>query len=63
MVNDVIDYAMVEAINNIGHVMGIETIAERVEDGSFLETLRRIGVDYAQGYAIEEPRPGHISCH
>jgi EAL domain-containing protein (putative c-di-GMP-specific phosphodiesterase class I) len=57
MVNDPIDRAMVEAINNIGHVMKIETIAEFVENDAILEALRRIGVDYAQGYGIERPRP------
>ncbi|PTQ80024.1 PAS domain S-box-containing protein/diguanylate cyclase (GGDEF)-like protein [Nitrosospira multiformis] len=62
IINDPIDHAMVEAINHIGHVMKIETIAEWVEDQSFLEVLRRIGVDYAQGYAIEEPRPAITLC-
>jgi EAL domain-containing protein (putative c-di-GMP-specific phosphodiesterase class I) len=57
MVNDAIDYAMVEAINNIGHVMGIETIAESVENDFILHALQKIGVDYAQGYAIEKPGP------
>jgi EAL domain-containing protein (putative c-di-GMP-specific phosphodiesterase class I) len=57
MINDPIDRAMVEAINNIGHVMKIETIAEFVENDSTLEALRGIGVDFAQGYGIERPRP------
>jgi molecular chaperone DnaK len=41
---------MVEAIHRIGHVMGIETIAESVEHESTLTHLRDIGVNYAQGY-------------
>ena len=57
MINDPIDRAMVEAINHIGHVMKIETIAEFVENNAILEALRGIGVDYAQGYGIERPRP------
>jgi diguanylate cyclase (GGDEF)-like protein/PAS domain S-box-containing protein len=56
MIDDPIDHAMVEAINHIGHVMHIETIAEFVENDAILEALRRIGVDYAQGYGIEKPR-------
>ncbi|MBA2659750.1 MAG: EAL domain-containing protein [Nitrosospira sp.] len=56
MVGDPIDHAMVEAINHIGHVMHIETIAEFVENNATLGALRRIGVDYAQGYGIEKPR-------
>ncbi|MDQ3185622.1 MAG: EAL domain-containing protein [Pseudomonadota bacterium] len=56
MIDDPIDRAMVEAINHIGHVMQIETIAEFVENDAILEALRRIGVHYAQGYGIERPR-------
>lgn len=61
MIADPIDQAMVEAINHIGHVMHIETIAEFVEDGIVLSALRRIGVDYAQGYGVERPRPSSFS--
>ncbi len=57
MARDRIDAAMVEAINNIGHVMGIKTIAEWVENPETLEGLRRIGVDYAQGYLFGRPAP------
>ncbi len=56
MINNPIDRAMVEAINHIGHVMQICTIAEFVENAETLEALRTIGVDYAQGYGIERPR-------
>ena len=49
-VRDPIDRAMVEAINQVGHVMGIRTIAEFVENDEILQHLREIGVDYAQGY-------------
>jgi EAL domain-containing protein (putative c-di-GMP-specific phosphodiesterase class I) len=54
---DPVEYAMVEAIHRVGHVMRLKTVAEGVESLDTLETLRRIGVDYAQGYAIAEPRP------
>jgi EAL domain-containing protein (putative c-di-GMP-specific phosphodiesterase class I) len=57
MLVDPIDSAMVEAINRIGHVMGKRTIAEFVESDDVLASLRRIGVDYAQGYAIAKPKP------
>lgn len=48
---------MVRAINQIGHVMNIKTIAEGVESAEVLSRLGSIGVDYAQGYAIGRPRP------
>ena len=57
MLLDPIDCAMVEAINNIGHVMGIRTIAEFVENDQIQQKLREMGVDYAQGYGIEKPHP------
>ena len=57
MINDPIDHSMVEAINQIGHVMGIKTIAEFVENKATFEILRKIGIDYAQGYYFSEPFP------
>jgi len=52
---DPVDYAMVEAINQIGHVMGLYTIAESVENSVVLGRLRTLGVDYAQGFGLHEP--------
>ena len=46
-----------KTINDIGHVMGIKTIAEYVEDNTVIILLRELGVDYAQGYAISKPAP------
>jgi len=57
MVDDVIDRAMVEAINNIGHVMRMRTIAEWVESDAALVLAQQMGIDFAQGYAISMPRP------
>jgi len=56
MVNDPVDAAVVETINRIGHVMGIRTIAESVENHDTLQSLRQLGVNFAQGSAIAEPR-------
>lgn len=63
MLNDSIDTAMVEAINKIGHTMNIETIAEFVEDEATLDAVRRIGVDFAQGYVISKPIPIEIGLY
>ncbi|HEU0187053.1 MAG TPA: EAL domain-containing protein [Gallionellaceae bacterium] len=57
MVDDPVDYAMVQAINTVGHVMGIKTIAEYVENDAILKKLRVLGVDFAQGYGIRKPCP------
>ena len=47
-----INRALVKAINEVGHVMGIRTIAEFVEDAQTLAAVRELGIDYAQGYAV-----------
>jgi len=57
MVNNKIDHAMVAAINQIGHVMNIQTIAEFVESDQIIHKLKKMNVDYAQGYAISRPIP------
>ncbi|MFT5350966.1 MAG: diguanylate cyclase (GGDEF)-like protein/PAS domain S-box-containing protein, partial [Gammaproteobacteria bacterium] len=54
---DPIDFAMVRSINEIGHVMGKETIAEFVENDAILDVVRSIGINYAQGLAIDKPVP------
>lgn len=56
IVADENDYVMVRSINDLAHYMGIQTIAEYVEDDAILARLAEIGVDYAQGYGIERPR-------
>lgn len=50
-----VDQVMVQAINSVGHAMNLKTIAEFVESESVLAELRRIGVDYAQGFGIGTP--------
>lgn len=52
---DSVDESMVKAIHEVGHAMGIETIAERVETKKVLEKLGAIGVEFAQGYYIARP--------
>jgi diguanylate cyclase (GGDEF)-like protein/PAS domain S-box-containing protein len=57
IIDDAIDRAMVKSINEIGHVMGMETIAEFVENDEIKGMLREIGVNFAQGYGIAKPIP------
>lgn len=47
------DLAMVKSMHQIAHALGLKTIAEYVENPATLAMLERIGVDYAQGHAIE----------
>ena len=55
--DNAIDQAMVAAINNIGHVMGLLTIAEFVESRDVCDLLRVQGIDYAQGFGLARPMP------
>jgi diguanylate cyclase (GGDEF)-like protein/PAS domain S-box-containing protein len=57
LVADPIHAALVGSINQIGHVMGLRTIAEAVEDEPALAALRALGVDYVQGYHVHRPQP------
>ncbi|MEA1890824.1 MAG: EAL domain-containing protein [Pseudomonadota bacterium] len=55
MGKDKMSKAIVEAINSIGHVAGLETIGEHTESEEILQTLKELGVDFAQGYVIQKP--------
>ncbi|MEE4377155.1 MAG: EAL domain-containing protein [Candidatus Competibacteraceae bacterium] len=57
IVEDPIDSALVKSINEVGKVMGLQTVAEFVENEAILNRVRELGVDYAQGYAINRPKP------
>ena len=52
-----VDRSLVTTINQLGHDVGLRTIAEHVEDVSVIRALQEIGVDWAQGRAIAEARP------
>ncbi len=54
---DIIDRTMVEAIQQVGKVMGLKTVAEHVENEEILKVLEEIGVDYAQGHYLGKPEP------
>ena len=47
----------VAAIISIGHIMNLEVIAEGVEEGDQMETLRDIGCDFIQGFIWGRPMP------
>jgi diguanylate cyclase (GGDEF)-like protein/PAS domain S-box-containing protein len=49
--------SIVRSMNDVGHALGMSTIAEFVENDAVIEVLRGIGVDYLQGYGYARPRP------
>jgi EAL domain-containing protein (putative c-di-GMP-specific phosphodiesterase class I) len=57
MMVSTVDHDLVEAINEVGHIMGIKTIAEYAHSAAIVERLKELGVDCAQGDAIGLPVP------
>jgi diguanylate cyclase (GGDEF)-like protein/PAS domain S-box-containing protein len=54
---DPINCAITEAINQVAHVMIIETVGQCADSTTTLALLKTLGVDHAQGYAISAPCP------
>jgi len=57
ILHDPIDREMVRSINEIGHLTGKLTIAEFAENDEIIAMLKGMGVDYAQGYGVSQPKP------
>ena len=47
--------AMVGALAELGHALGLDVIAEGVETDAQLELLREVGCDAVQGHAVGRP--------
>lgn len=54
---DPADRALVEAVVNAAHALGLRVIAEGVETGRQLDELRSLGCDAAQGFLLARPAP------
>ena len=52
-----VDEAIVRACNDVAHCLGIATVAESVESDAQLALLRDMGLNYAQGFVYDRPRP------
>ncbi|MBK9468702.1 MAG: EAL domain-containing protein [Gammaproteobacteria bacterium] len=53
--NNAIDSVLVRSMCEVARSLGKITVAEWVEGRHMLDTLRKLGVDQAQGYGIHEP--------
>jgi len=54
---DDLNQAFVTSISQIAGIMGIQTIAEFVENEASAEFLRETGITYLQGHWLGKPRP------
>jgi predicted signal transduction protein with EAL and GGDEF domain len=57
LATDTGDVAIVRAIVDLGHNLGLRVVAEGVEDARSLAVLGELGCDTAQGYLISRPVP------
>jgi EAL domain-containing protein (putative c-di-GMP-specific phosphodiesterase class I) len=59
MARDPVALAKINAIQRVCHTIGVRTIAELVERKATVDALRKLGVDYAQGFGVAKPHPIH----
>jgi diguanylate cyclase (GGDEF)-like protein len=52
--------AIVHSVIQLAHALGLEVVAEGVEEESDLRQLRRLGCDVAQGFLLSRPLPAHL---
>ena len=57
MMHNESDLIIVRSTINLGHDLGLNVIAEGVEDNPTLEELAMLGCDLAQGYHVSKPMP------
>lgn len=57
MANDKKDASIVKAAVDLAHTLGLQIVAEGVEDEKTLDILRNMNCDYAQGYHMAKPMP------
>ncbi len=57
--SDSVNQAMVAAMIKLARTLDFQIVAEQVEDQDSFEAVRKMGVDFVQGYAIERPQPLH----
>ncbi len=57
MASDSIDRSMITMINDVGHMIGTQTVAKSVETEENMVALRKLGIDFVQGYYFGRPAP------
>ncbi|MEM8548175.1 MAG: EAL domain-containing protein, partial [Pseudomonadota bacterium] len=64
IVDDATDRIFVKSIIDIAHTLGVEVVAEFVENDAILEVVRDMGADYVQGFGVHRPAmfmPGDVT--
>ena len=55
------DYAIVKAITEFAHSLGIKVVAEFVENEAIQVKVKELKIDYSQGYYFSKPQPTFTS--
>lgn len=51
---------VVDAMNSMIHDMGLKIVAEGIETREQLEAMKKLGIDYIQGYYFSKPLPANV---
>lgn len=57
IIHDEQSQKITKTINAFTHMTGAQSIAEFVADEDIFEKIKELGIDFAQGYHISEPKP------
>lgn len=57
LVSDPLDEAAVRCFADVARVVGVQTVAEFVDQANVLKRLGELGIDFAQGYLLHKPAP------
>lgn len=60
---DSVNHAMVTAMIKLARSLDFRIVAEEVEDRESFEAVRRMGVDFVQGFVVERPHPMQQMLH
>ena len=53
---DMVDQILVKSMIDVAHSLGKKTVAEYVERQSTMDILKKLGIDYIQGYLVGRPQ-------
>jgi len=53
---DKVDQVLVKSMIDVAHSLGKKTVAEYVERQSTMDILKKLGIDYIQGYLVGRPQ-------
>jgi len=57
MIEDKLDAAAVRCFVEVADALNLKTVAEYVNSDEVLAQVKSLGIDYAQGYLLHEPKP------